>query len=68
MAPTAINGPLGLKFHPSDKANAIADYMEIQFTHHVLCDETMNDWWTLQFKLCSKAYTTIPLREYDHVT
>jgi hypothetical protein len=38
-APTAIHGPLGLKFHPVDKANTIADCLENQFTPHDLCDE-----------------------------
>jgi hypothetical protein len=37
--PTAIHGSSGLKFHPSEKANAIADCLEIQFTAHDLCDE-----------------------------
>jgi hypothetical protein len=31
-APTAIHGPSGLKFHPSEKANAIADCLENRFT------------------------------------
>jgi hypothetical protein len=39
-APTAIHGPSGLIFHPSEKANAIADCLENQFTRHDLCDET----------------------------
>jgi hypothetical protein len=38
-APTAIHGASGLKFHSSDKANAIADCLETQFAHHDLCDE-----------------------------
>jgi hypothetical protein len=38
-APTAVHGPSGLKFHPSEKANAIAYCLEYQFTHHDLCDE-----------------------------
>jgi hypothetical protein len=38
-APTAIHGPSGLKFYPIDKANAIADSLEKQFTPHALCDE-----------------------------
>jgi hypothetical protein len=38
-APTAIHGPSGRKFHLSEKANAIADCLENQFTHHDLCDE-----------------------------
>jgi hypothetical protein len=37
--PAAIHGASGLKFHPSEKANAIADSLEIQFTPHDLCDE-----------------------------
>jgi hypothetical protein len=37
--PTAIHGPLGLKFHPLEKANAIADCLENHFTPHDLCDE-----------------------------
>jgi hypothetical protein len=38
-APTAIHGPSGLKFHPSEKANTIADSLENQSTHRDLCDE-----------------------------
>jgi hypothetical protein len=37
--PTAIHGASGLRFLPSEKANAIADCLEIQFTPHDLCDE-----------------------------
>jgi hypothetical protein len=38
-APTAIPGLLGLKYHPVDKANAIADCLENQFTLHDLCEK-----------------------------
>jgi hypothetical protein len=38
-APTAIHGPSGLIFHPYEKANKIADCLEIQFTHKDMCDE-----------------------------
>jgi hypothetical protein len=38
-APTAIHGPSGLVFHPSEKANVIAGCLENQFTHQDLCDE-----------------------------
>jgi hypothetical protein len=38
-APTAIHGASGLKFLPFEKANAIADCLEIQFTPHDLYDE-----------------------------
>jgi hypothetical protein len=37
-APTAIHGLLGLKYHPLEKANGIADSLENQFTPHHLCD------------------------------
>jgi hypothetical protein len=43
-APTAIHGTSGLKLHPSDKANAIADSLEVQFTPHYLCDENHERW------------------------
>jgi hypothetical protein len=36
--PTAIHGASGLKFHPSEKANATTDSLEIQFSHD-LCEE-----------------------------
>jgi hypothetical protein len=38
-APTAIHGPLGITYHPNEKANVIADSLENQFTSHDLCDE-----------------------------
>jgi hypothetical protein len=38
-APTDSHGLLGLKYHRLDKANAIADCLENQFTPHDLCDE-----------------------------
>jgi hypothetical protein len=37
--PTGIHGPSGLKFHPSEKANAVSDCLENQLTHRDLCDE-----------------------------
>jgi hypothetical protein len=37
-APTAIHGSSGLKFHPLEKANAIADCLENQFAPYDLCD------------------------------
>jgi hypothetical protein len=38
-APTAIHGSSGLKFHPLEKANAIADYLETLVTPYDVCDE-----------------------------
>jgi hypothetical protein len=37
--PAAIHAPFGLTFHPLEKANAIADCLENQFTLNDLCDE-----------------------------
>jgi len=36
---TAINGPLGLAYNPSEKVNANANCLENHFTSHDLCDE-----------------------------
>jgi hypothetical protein len=38
-ASAAIHGPLGLKFHPLEKANATVDCLENLFTPHDMCDE-----------------------------
>jgi hypothetical protein len=43
-APTAIHGSSGLKFHPLEKANAIADCLENQFAPHDLCDYNHERW------------------------
>jgi hypothetical protein len=53
-ASNAIHCPSGLIFHPSDKANTIADSLENHFTHNDFCDEGHERWVELQFKLCSK--------------
>jgi hypothetical protein len=42
--PTAIDGPLGLKFILLEEADAIADCLEKQFTPHDLCDENHERW------------------------
>jgi hypothetical protein len=62
-APTAIHGASGLKFHPFDKANAIADCLEIQFTPHDLYDE--NNEWQVEAKvqaLMESVDNSIPQR------
>jgi hypothetical protein len=43
-APTAIHGLLDLKYHLVDKANAIADCLENQFTPQDLFEEN-HEWW-----------------------
>jgi hypothetical protein len=53
-APTAIRGTSGLKFHLSEKANAIAHCLENPFTQHDLYDENHERRGRLEFKLCSK--------------
>lgn len=35
-APTAVHGPLGITYHPNEKAEAIADCLENQFTSLVV--------------------------------
>jgi hypothetical protein len=38
-APTAVHGPLGITYHPIEKANMNTDYLENQFRSRDLCDE-----------------------------
>jgi hypothetical protein len=48
-AATAIHGPLSKKFHLLEKANAIADCLEKQFTPHALCEE--NHEWRVEARV-----------------
>jgi hypothetical protein len=50
-APTAIHGASGLKFHPSEKVNTIADCLEFQFTLHDLCNKNHEQQEEAKFKL-----------------
>jgi hypothetical protein len=36
-APATVYGPLGIIYHPNEKADVIADCLENQFTSHDLC-------------------------------
>jgi hypothetical protein len=42
--PAAVLGPLDITYHLNEKANAIADCLENQFTSHDLCDENHERW------------------------
>jgi hypothetical protein len=55
--------PLGKKFHPLEKANAIADCLEKQFTPHDLCEE--NHEWHVEagVQALLKAVDNDPLKE-----
>jgi hypothetical protein len=57
-APNNILGPSGLKFHPSEKANATADYLDINFAQHDLCEKTVKGRFRLQFKLLEAGRTS----------
>jgi hypothetical protein len=59
-APTAIHGASGLKFHPSEKDNASADCLEIQFTTHDLCDENHERRVVARVDVLLVDYTTVP--------
>jgi hypothetical protein len=52
-APTAIHSASGLKYHPFEKANAIADW-KFSSRHMICAKITMNGGWRLEFKLYSK--------------
>jgi hypothetical protein len=42
-AATALHGPLGITYHPNEKANMIADCLENPFTSHAWVTKTMSD-------------------------
>jgi hypothetical protein len=62
-APTVIHGPLGPKFQPVDKAKAIADCLEKQFTPHKLCDENHEQKVEARAKLYSKLNVMTPSKK-----
>jgi hypothetical protein len=67
-APTAIHCLLGLKYHPEDKANAIADCLENQFTPLDLCDENHEKRVEARVQALLEAADNNPHKELDHVT
>jgi hypothetical protein len=63
-APTAIHGALGLKFHPMDKAIAIA--VSKTSSHHTTCvTKNMNGGWRPESKLCSEPKIITPTPRKD---
>jgi hypothetical protein len=53
-APTAVYGPLGLKYHPIEKANTIVDCLENHFMPCDLCDENQEQWVKAKVTTLSK--------------
>jgi hypothetical protein len=52
-APTAVHGPLGITYHPNDRANAIEDCLGKK-SHLMTCVTiTMRGGWRLESKFCS---------------
>jgi hypothetical protein len=68
-APTAIHGASGFKFLLSEKANAIADCLEIQFAPHELCDENHERQVEAKVQALLRVETVgkNPLKGLDHV-
>jgi hypothetical protein len=62
-APTAIHGSSGLKFLPTDKAKAIADFLENVFTPHNLCDEHRERRVEARVQALLEAEDNIPARK-----
>jgi hypothetical protein len=62
----AIHGPLGLKYHPLEKANATADYLEIQFTSHDLCDDNLERRVEARIQVLLEAVCNNPLKISCH--
>jgi hypothetical protein len=67
-APTAIHGASGIKFRLSNKTNAIADSLEIQFTPHDLCDKNHERRVEADVQTLLNTVDTTPLKGLDHVT
>jgi hypothetical protein len=51
-ATTAIHGPLGPVFYPSENVNVIANYLQNLFTPHRVCDTGHERQVRLESKLC----------------
>jgi hypothetical protein len=59
-APTAIHGPLRLKFIPLEKVNAIADSLENQLTPHNMCEENHKQQVEARVQALSEAMDDSP--------
>jgi hypothetical protein len=57
----------GLKFHPSEKANAIADCLKNQFTHHDVCDDNHERRVEDRVQALLEAVDNKPQRNLDYV-
>jgi hypothetical protein len=56
--PTAIHGPLGLKYQPPDKATTMRIVWKINLHHMTRVMKTINGRWRLELKRCLKLETT----------
>jgi hypothetical protein len=65
---TAFHGVSGLKFHPSERANSIADCFEIQFAPHDLCDENHEQRVEARVQALLETVDNSPIKGYGHVT
>jgi hypothetical protein len=59
---TAIHGPLGPVFHPNEKANVIANYLENLITRHKVCDTNHESWVEALPKPCKNPKFSQTLR------
>jgi hypothetical protein len=66
-APIAIHGNLGIKFNPLEKANAIADCLEKQFTPHDLCEGNHNRQVEARIQYLEAVDINPPLKDKNQV-
>jgi len=59
MAPIGIRRPLGPKFLPLERANAI-DVCKLSSYHLTCVTKSTNGGWRLESKLCSKPWAAVP--------
>jgi hypothetical protein len=67
VVPTAVHGPLGITYNPNEKANAIADCLENQFTPHDVCDENHERRMGTRIKALPVSVDDTPLGKTEHL-
>jgi hypothetical protein len=66
--PAAMHGASGLKFYLFEKASAIADCLEIQFTPHDLCDDNHEQRVEAGVQTLLETVDNSPFKGEDRVT
>jgi hypothetical protein len=60
-APTTVHGPLGITYHPNEKANVITVCFENQFTFREVCDGNHEGWVETKVQALATSVVGFPL-------